>query len=213
MDTINKQILTCTDCGQKKQIDFFYKTNKSICKTCLAKKHKQYEIDNRERTRLEWLKKDEIKCSSCKTVKPIKNFNKYGHRCKKCIKKYTTAKYRRDKKILQEKYIANIERKLLIAIKTRCKKLGIPFNLEESDIIIPEYCPVLGIKLEICAKQSKGSSPSVDRLIPKLGYTKGNIRVISRRANTIKNDATIDEHLKIVDYMRENIVDNIEYMI
>ena len=37
------------------------------------------------------------------------------------------------------------------------------------------------------------SSPSLDRIIPSLGYVKGNIRVISFRANTLKNNATLSE--------------------
>ena len=47
------------------------------------------------------------------------------------------------------------------------------------------------------------NSPSIDRIIPELGYTKGNIQIISHRANnTIKNNGTIEEHEKIIKYIK-----------
>jgi hypothetical protein len=36
------------------------------------------------------------------------------------------------------------------------------------------------------------------------GYTDDNVRVISMRANTLKNDATLEELLKVVDYVQSN---------
>lgn len=45
----------------------------------------------------------------------------------------------------------------------------------------------------------------LDRLVPSKGYVKGNVRWISRRANRIKSDATIDELKKILKYVEEQI--------
>ncbi len=81
----------------------------------------------------------------------------------------------------------------LRTIKYKCKAKDIPFDLEESDIIVPEYCPILGIKLEYNEDRGKFNSPSIDRIKPELGYVKGNIRVISNRANTLKNNMTLEE--------------------
>jgi len=85
--------------------------------------------------------------------------------------------------------------RIISRIKHRCKKGGIPFNLEPADIIIPSICPVLG--LDISPEQQKGSnnplSVSVDRIDPGGGYIKGNIRIISNRANLLKSNATIEE--------------------
>ena len=61
-------------------------------------------------------------------------------------------------------------------------------------------CPVLGIPLVIGEGACSDNSPSIDRIIPELGYVKGNIKVISRRANRIKNDATPDELFKVWQY-------------
>ncbi len=46
-------------------------------------------------------------------------------------------------------------------------------------------------------------SPSLDRIDSTKGYTKGNIWVISNRANTLKNDATLSE-LKLLVERLEN---------
>jgi actin-related protein len=86
--------------------------------------------------------------------------------------------------------INNPERYLLQGAKARAKKQGIPFDITYQDIIIPEFCPYLGCKLEMF---SEWSSPSLDKKVPSLGYVKGNIQVISTKANTMKNNATQDE--------------------
>jgi len=42
----------------------------------------------------------------------------------------------------------------------------------------------------------------IDKIKPNLGYVKGNVRVICWRANRLKSDATLDELLSIVDYVK-----------
>lgn len=80
-------------------------------------------------------------------------------------------------------------------VKKRAKQKGIDFNLNIEDIPeIPLVCPILGISIESSKVFGPlDSSPSLDRINPKKGYVKGNIRIISNRANRIKSDATIDE--------------------
>lgn len=86
--------------------------------------------------------------------------------------------------------INNLEKYLVQGAKQRAKKYGLPFDITYKDIVIPECCPYLGIKL---VPFSEWSSPSLDKIIPELGYVKGNIQVISTKANTMKNNATHDE--------------------
>lgn len=78
----------------------------------------------------------------------------------------------------------------------RSKQDKLPFNLDLVDIPnIPEICPVLGIQIKSNNGRngSTGSSPSLDRIIPSLGYVKNNIRIISHRANQLKSDSVPQE--------------------
>ena len=65
----------------------------------------------------------------------------------------------------------------------------------------PTHCPILGIKLSIPDNHRADCLPTVDRLDNSRAYEKGNIAVISRRANIIKSIGTADEHRKIADWM------------
>ena len=89
-------------------------------------------------------------------------------------------------------------------LKSRSKKKQIPFDIEVSDIEPPKHCPVLGIPLHTVPGlgTNQHNSASVDRINPKLGYTKGNVRVISMRANLLKSDATIEELEKVLEDLK-----------
>lgn len=92
---------------------------------------------------------------------------------------------------------------MLIAARYRAKKTGVTCTIVEADIFIPSICPVLGIPLApaTTGKWSPGS-PSLDRIIPEIGYVKGNVRVISWRANNLKRDGTAEEFERIAAYIR-----------
>jgi hypothetical protein len=83
---------------------------------------------------------------------------------------------------------------MLWAIVGRARRNGVPCNIDISDIIIPNFCPLLGIKLKAPhSGKLSHDSPSLDKKDPTKGYTKGNVWVISHRANTLKNNATVEE--------------------
>lgn len=75
--------------------------------------------------------------------------------------------------------------------KHRAKKSGIEFDIHERDIIIPEVCPLLGTPLIPGGKRN--NLPSLDRIDNTKGYIKGNVWVISLKANTMKQDASIEQ--------------------
>lgn len=64
---------------------------------------------------------------------------------------------------------------------------------------------MLGIALCVgtTTRQHKDCAPSLDRLVPALGYVRGNVRVISHRANRLKGDALIEEIEAVLHYMKE----------
>lgn len=94
---------------------------------------------------------------------------------------------------------------LLCSARKRAKESKLPFNLELSDIVVPKFCPILGLPLERNKKFMKDNSATLDRLIPKMGYIKENVTVISLKANRIKNDATLEEIEKIYLWMKKKL--------
>ena len=116
--------------------------------------------------------------------------------CKKCsIKIRQTEKLNRDWKV-------DAARLLYKNIKSRCKRIGKEFSIELEDITIPKKCPVFGFDLKREDKQTWMCAPSVDRIDSSKGYIKGNVTVVSRRANILKRDATIGELEQLFNYYK-----------
>jgi hypothetical protein len=91
---------------------------------------------------------------------------------------------------------------LLNSARYRAKKMGVRFALIADDIKIPPVCPVLGIPLYqgTCAHDG---SPTLDRIIPELGYVPGNVMVVSLRANRIKNNSTVEELIAVAEFYKK----------
>jgi hypothetical protein len=117
------------------------------------------------------------------------------------------AKYLRNKdKMINATRIRRLsepERELLYGAKNRSLRFNLPFNLELSDINIPETCPLLEIQLCRGKGSVQAASPSLDRIIPDKGYVKGNVWVISHRANMLKNASSLEELELIVKNLKE----------
>ena len=80
--------------------------------------------------------------------------------------------------------------------RSRSRRFGRQFDLTDDDIRIPMHCPILGLKLGPVGGGQNGrndNSPSLDRIDSSLGYVRGNVWVISNRANMLKRDATLAE--------------------
>lgn len=91
------------------------------------------------------------------------------------------------------------KKKMLAGAKTRSRAKNLDFNITLDDIIIPEFCPILETKLtrgDHKRWEAPENTISLDRIDPTKGYIKGNVRVISTLANTMKNNAT-KEQLKL----------------
>ena len=121
-----------------------------------------------------------------------------------------TKQYREDPQFRREilkrvraYYREDYRRQMLQMARGRAKKEGLPCDLESiDDIPKPTHCPVLGIELVMGTKRNGPNSPSLDKIIPELGYVKGNIGVVSLRANQIKSDATIEELQAVVKFYK-----------
>jgi hypothetical protein len=84
--------------------------------------------------------------------------------------------------------------------KQRAKKSNIEFTLTKEDVIIPDTCPVFGFVLKREDRETWMCAPSIDRIDNTRGYVKDNIIIVSRRANILKKDATINELIKLANY-------------
>jgi len=93
-------------------------------------------------------------------------------------------------KIKLDYLLRDPQRRIWKAAKDNAKKAGIEFNIEKSDIVIPEVCPVFGKPF---VYGDRRWSASIDRIDSDKGYVKGNIQIISNLANRMKSDASPEE--------------------
>lgn len=164
-------------------------------------------------------------CNRCKRQLPVEKFSKQtsaptglSYACKDCYKQYFKDNAERIKKRAREYHIENTEKIskkirdkrearpavfLLHKAKERATKFSLPFSIVEADVQVPEFCPILNVKLVINKGTNGPDSPTLDRIIPELGYTPENIQVISHRANQIKNDASIEELELIIAHLKK----------
>lgn len=157
------------------------------------------------------------KCTKCGQEKDLTEFHRnkntrdeHSTKCKSCSIKDSLLVNKKNKDIInarrrerrkqdsefrerinskkRKSYWDNRRDALYSAIKSSSKRRGIFFDISKEDIVIPEYCPILNVKLD-----QDRYSPSLDRFDNSKGYVKGNIWVISKKANTMKNDGSIKE--------------------
>ncbi len=90
--------------------------------------------------------------------------------------------------------------------KDRARRKSIQFNISLDDIIVPDVCPYLGVKLGVSVgKGPSDNSPSLDRIDPLLGYVKGNVQVISHQANRVKNNLSFAQFEQFyLNWKRQN---------
>lgn len=95
--------------------------------------------------------------------------------------------------------------------KNRAKSKNVPFD------ITPEYlvklwednegcCALTGQQFDLSSWGLKGQvnpqAPSVDRIKPKLGYVKGNVRLITYHMNIALSDFGIEEFENLINSYR-----------
>lgn len=87
-------------------------------------------------------------------------------------------------------------------VKQDAHKRGHEFNLTIEDFALPEKCPILGIPLQFhFDSKIYPDTPSMDRVDNLVGYLKGNVRVISWKANRYKSNMSKETVRNILEYM------------
>jgi len=90
---------------------------------------------------------------------------------------------------------------LLSRLKAQATFKSIEFDITEDDIEWCVKCPILEIDLDYFSIGRRGDTASFDRKDPTKGYTKGNVFIISNRANMIKSDMTNAHLERMVKYV------------
>ena len=89
--------------------------------------------------------------------------------------------------------------------KSRAKSNNLDFNIDLDDLILPKICPLLEIPFVLnTGRDNHPGTPSIDRIVPELGYIKGNVKVISYKANTMKNNFNYMNNKDIVRTIENN---------
>lgn len=122
--------------------------------------------------------------------------------------KKALAEYRKSgkAKIAQERFQRNNPLKYMLN-RTRgsAKRRGLEFSLSEADFpVLPEYCPVFGMRLKYPGDTEGADDPaiaSLDRINNSMGYIAGNVVIISLRANKIKRDASLEDLRALVAWL------------
>ena len=90
----------------------------------------------------------------------------------------------------------------IVTLRNRAQHKGLPFNITREDLVIPDVCPILKIPLIRGIGKATPNSPSVDRIDNTKGYLKGNVRIISFKANRAKGDMSLEDAERLVAYMK-----------
>jgi hypothetical protein len=92
--------------------------------------------------------------------------------------------------------------------RSRAKRDNVKFDLTLSYLksIATDECPIFKIPFEwgtsnMGKGKTKPNCPTLDRIIPEIGYVEGNVAFISYRANRIKDNGTMQEHYDIADWI------------
>ena len=151
---------------------------------------------------------DTKRCSTCGHELPIDSFalkhdlkKRKGYRasaCKSCNRGNQKLRYESHKKT--NPFLHKATR-----IKSRATSLGVPYNLDKDwlENIWTGFCPVFKQKISISEDRGNPWCAELDRLRPDLGYVKGNVRFLSRKANSYKSNMTLEEAKKIYLWMEK----------
>lgn len=90
---------------------------------------------------------------------------------------------------------------LLNRVKIKATREKREFNLTREDIVIPAVCPILLIPIRLNDERMNKNSVSIDRVDNSKGYIKGNVKLISLRANAHKSDMSKEDIQRLYEYV------------
>jgi hypothetical protein len=157
-------------------------------------------------------------CSKCGIAKPLSEFvrssrNQSGlaSHCRQCNTSISQ-QYGKNNPVTRQ--TGNMFRNARLRAKN--KNLDFDIDYEYVRSLVVSRCPVFGMPLEWSAIRGNGkkmipNSPSLDRIDPTKGYVKGNVWIISNKANTFKSYATHEELKILAEAVGRAIVDSLDW--
>ncbi len=198
----------CRQCGKASPAE-----GKKLCQICLDRRNAWYEARGKQglcQCGKASLAEGDKLCRTCLDRKGALHVARRKQGLCRCGK--TPEEGKKNCQICLDRigalYRKDARRRMVTSARHRAKKKGVPFSLTEDDIVIPRVCPVLGTPFVI-GKTPRGAtnhSPSLDRIIPALGYVPYNVRVVSHLANTWKKEMIWPEDFEaLAAYARREI--------
>lgn len=199
-------LLTCRTCGLLKSKTEFYTGNRK-CKRCVQRR-KQYLRKETKKTFNEHNIPETMVCSHCRVIKLSNEFSRDQGRktglhpsCKTCVNARANGTFTKFDRL----------RNLLYNSKERANKYKIPHDIK-LDWLVEQFghlthCPVLDIELNWAKPNGVlcYDSPSIDKVVPELGYVKGNVMVVSVMANAMKSNASPEVLRKFCEFHLERL--------
>ena len=206
-----KEERTCINCGCIWEVTLKKpsKIKSVFCKDCLNKLSKSEKQHIYRLYSGKYVEEERV-CLNCGKIWKVEvrkdsTHTKIHHYCDECNNLLSS----KDKKQLQRlkldgyhdrekeqrrrSHKHNIIRAMLSRAKQRALKHGYEFNLTKDDIHIPELCPLLEVPFVLGDKKNYEYTPTIDRIDNSKGYIKGNVWVITKKANSMKNSASHKE--------------------
>ncbi len=194
-----KIVIKCQECNVKIIREFKGFRGTHICKTI---------IDGKK------------KCFKCKNKKQVEEFAKnrgshdgYSKLCKECYSQYSSV--RKHYKNKSEKIKLDIKtyfRHKLNTTKSKCKREGVPFDIEEIDYLYELYlkqdkkCFYTGMDIVHNVNYVKYDSISIDKKDPSKGYTKDNIVLCAFCVNSFKGDKNEEEFKMLIKQVFKKLI-------
>ena len=174
---------------------------------------------------LNGIKKQYCECVKCCEKNPDKFHKTNKILCKGCYSKTNANRYenlpeeKKKEKINNQKKWQNnnIIKVRVLAAKYRAKIKNLEFNIDEdyiNELLIKQNYRCIYTNTELELKMGSDdmfinpNTISIERINPKLGYTKGNIVLVTASVNTMKNELSENNFLEVINLIQKNYKKN-----
>ena len=161
------------------------------------------------------------RCKACQSLVPLTLFARHTGVnlravCNPCRAKAAAEAYKtsdkaalaaRNKGYQSARRITQRASYLVTAAKQRAKAKGLPFDLDAhraqlQEVMNQGVCQMTGIPFDMLGKQT-WNSPSLDRVVPALGYVMSNVRVVLFSLNVMMHDWGVETVLTVANALKK----------